>query len=75
MRSKLVFLYVDSLMCQSVNLSWKIVVQNASFIFAYFCGAHKNDSAVIGLKTPCTKWLTMRVVLADSIVLAGKNTS
>ena len=26
---------------QSVNLSWKIVIQNAGDIFAYFCGGHK----------------------------------
>ena len=26
---------------QSVNLSWKIVIQNAGYIFIYFCGGHK----------------------------------
>ena len=30
-------------MCQSVNLSWKIVAQNAGCAFAYICGAHKNN--------------------------------
>ena len=64
-----------SLMFKKVNLSWKIVVRNASIIFDYFCGAHKNNLALMGLKTPCTKGLTMRVVLADSIVLVSKNTS
>ena len=66
---------MGSLMCKKVNLSWKIVVENASIIFNYFCGAHKNNLALMELKTTCTKELTMRVVLADSIVLAGKNTS
>ena len=28
-------------MSQSVNLSWKMAVQNACFAFAYFCGGHK----------------------------------
>ena len=28
-------------MCQSVNLSWKIAIQNASCVFAYFCDGHK----------------------------------
>ena len=30
-------------MCQSVNLSWKIAVQNAGCVFAYFCGGHRNN--------------------------------
>ena len=30
-------------MCQSVNLSRKIVAQNAGCVFAYLCGIHKND--------------------------------
>ena len=32
---------IVSLTCQSVNLSWKIVAQNAGCDFAYFCGGHK----------------------------------
>ena len=36
-----VFLNVDSLMCQSLNLSWEMAVQNAGCVFAYFCGWHK----------------------------------
>ena len=43
MRSKYVFLYLVSLVCQSVNLSWKIAFQNAACILAYFCGGHKNN--------------------------------
>ena len=43
MRSKFISVYLDSLICQSVNLSWKIVVQNASScVFAYICDGHKN---------------------------------
>ena len=30
-------------MSQNVNLSWKMVVQNAECIFVYFCGEHKNN--------------------------------
>ena len=30
-------------MCQSVNLSWKIVVQNAGCVFAYFCDGYKDS--------------------------------
>ena len=30
-------------MCQSVNLSWKMAVQNAGCVFAYICGGHKNN--------------------------------
>ena len=37
------FLYVDSLMYQSVNLSWKIVAQGAGCVFVYFSGGHKNN--------------------------------
>ena len=43
MKSKLVFVYVGSLMYQIVNLSWKAVVQNAGCVFVYFCGGHKNN--------------------------------
>ena len=43
MRSEFIFLYLDSLICQSVNVSWKIAVQNASCVFAYFCDGHKNN--------------------------------
>ena len=32
------------LICQSVDLSRKIAVQNAGRIFAYFCGGHKNNT-------------------------------
>ena len=32
------------LICQSVDLSWKIAAQNAGRIFAYFCGGHKNNT-------------------------------
>ena len=32
------------LICQSVDLSWKIAPQNAGRIFAYFCGGHKNNT-------------------------------
>ena len=31
-----------SLLFQTVNFLWKIVVQNACCIFAYFCGGHKK---------------------------------
>ena len=31
-----------SLMCHSVNVKWKIAVQNAGCDFAYFCGGHKK---------------------------------
>ena len=44
MRSKLVSLYEDSLMCQSINLSWKIVVQNTGYVYVYFCCGPKNIS-------------------------------
>ena len=30
-------------MCQSVNLSWKIVVEKADCVFTNFCGGHKNN--------------------------------
>ena len=30
-------------MCRSVNLSWKITVQNAGFVFAYFSRGHKYN--------------------------------
>ena len=30
-------------MSESVNLSWKMAVQKADCIFAYFCGGHKNN--------------------------------
>ena len=33
---------IYSLMCQSVNLLWKIVLQNGGCVFYYFCGGHKN---------------------------------
>ena len=29
-------------MCQSVNLSWKITLQNAGCVFTHFCNGHKN---------------------------------
>lgn len=32
-----------SLMCHSVNVKWKIAVQNAGSDFAYFCGGHKKN--------------------------------
>ena len=31
------------MICQSVNSSCKIAVENAGFVFAYFCGGHKNN--------------------------------
>ena len=31
-------------MCQNLNLSWKIVAQNAGCVFVHFCGGHKNNS-------------------------------
>lgn len=30
-------------MCHCVNLSWKVAVQNAGFVFAYFCDGQKNN--------------------------------
>ena len=30
------------MICQSVNLSWKITFQNAGYVFTYFCGRHKE---------------------------------
>lgn len=43
MRSKYIFLHVDSqFMCQSLNLSWIKVVQNAGCVFVYICGGYKN---------------------------------
>ena len=44
MRSKYIFLHVDSqFMCQSLNLSWIKVVQNAGCVFVYICGGYKNN--------------------------------
>ena len=37
----LVFVYVDSFMYQSVNLSWKIVIQNPGCVSVCFCCGHK----------------------------------
>ena len=37
------FLNVDSLMCHSVNLSWKIAVENAGRVLVYFSDEHKNN--------------------------------
>ena len=45
MRSKSIFQYVFSSMCQIVTLSSKITVQNVRCIFNYFCAWHKNKSA------------------------------
>ena len=42
-KKKFIFLYVDSLMCQSVNLVWKMVVQNANCVFVYFGGGHNSN--------------------------------
>ena len=45
MRSKYIFLYVDSLIkdiCHSVNLSWRIELENAGYIFAYLYGGDKK---------------------------------
>ena len=36
------YIYIVSLICQIVNLLWKIAVQNDGCAFAYFCGGHKN---------------------------------
>ena len=38
MRSIFTFLYSDSLMSQSVDLSSKRAVENAGWALAYFCG-------------------------------------
>ena len=43
MRSKFIYLYLESSICQSVNLSWKVAVQDAGCVFAYFCDGHKNN--------------------------------
>ena len=43
---EILFIYLFSLCsltCQSVNLSWKIVAQNAGYVFVYICGGHKNN--------------------------------
>ena len=37
------YIYIVSLICEKVNLSWKIAVQNVGCVFAYFCGGHKNN--------------------------------
>ena len=43
MRSKYIFLHADSqFMCQSLNLSWIKVVQNAVCVFVYICVGYKN---------------------------------
>ena len=34
---------VVNLMCQSVNLSWKMAVQNTCCVFAYIRGGHENN--------------------------------
>lgn len=48
MRSKYIFLHVDSqFMCQSLNLPWIKVVQNAGCVFVYICGGYKNKSYIM----------------------------
>lgn len=43
-RGNLIFLHVNGcFMCHCVNLSWKVAVQNAGFVFAYFCDGQKNN--------------------------------
>ena len=34
---------IVSLLCQRVNLPWKMAVQDVSNVFAYFCGGHKSN--------------------------------
>ena len=36
-------LYADSLLCQSVNLSWKVTAQNVGSVVGLFWGRHKNN--------------------------------
>ena len=43
MRSMLSCMQIVSLVSQIVNLSWKTVVQNADYVFAYFWGGYKNN--------------------------------
>ena len=43
MRSIFTFLYSDSLMYQSADLSWKIAVEIAGCAFAYFWGGQKYN--------------------------------
>ena len=62
MRSEFTFLYLDSLISQSVNLSRKIAIQNAGCVFTCFYGGHRNSfrlqicSSFNKLKSEMKKW-------------------
>ena len=37
------YMWIVSLMFQTVNLLWEIVIQNAGCVFGYFCGEQTNS--------------------------------
>ena len=65
MRSNIIFVYeIVILMCQSVNLSWKIVVQNACCAFAYFVAGTKIICSYNFVAAAClTNQIQKRVTL------------
>ena len=36
-------MYIVSLMCQTVSLSWKVAVEKADYFFTVIWGGHKNN--------------------------------
>ena len=41
-KGKFIFQCLDNLICESVNLPWKMTFQNFGCVFAYFCGRQNN---------------------------------